>query len=262
MIHQVTNSRTNYNYNAYIYDDISWKSHFHTNFELIYCIEGEFSVCAEKEKYEISQGEMVLIPPNTIHSFNIEKNNRAWVGVFSSDYIALFAKQNANKLFSKFKCDDYVEEYLKKVLFYQGVPKRYILKSALYAVCNECLKNSTLLSEKKNADVMNKILDYISKNFDSYMTMKKMAEDLGYEYHYFSNIFHTCFDMNFREFINLYRYEKACELMEHEDYSISEVAMLSGFQSIRSFNDVFKALSGGTPTEYRKVNLTYSCKPL
>ncbi len=252
MIHQVTNSRANFNYNAFIYENITWETHFHKNFELIYSIEGTHTIYIEQKKHTLNKGELLLIPPNTIHSFTIEKNKKAWVGVFSSDYIAHFAMYNSNKLFSKFKCRDFVDEYLQKTLFFQGTPKRYVLKSALYAVCNECLENASVVSEKKHMDVLNAILDYISENFNTPITMKTMAESLGYEYHYFSTIFHKCFEMNFKIFLNLYRYEKACELLEHEENSITQIALASGFQSIRSFNDAFKFFGGVTPTEYRK----------
>ncbi len=258
MVHQVTNSRANFNYNAFIYKDIEWTAHFHENFELIYCMEGTQTVHIDQEEYELMPGEMILIPPNRVHFFKTDSISRVWVGVFSADHIALFAKQYSSRSFSSFRCDEHIERYLKEVLFFEGTPERYILKSALYAVCSECKKKAAILDEKVSADVYNKILDYISKNYNTSITLKTMAKDLGYEYHYFSSVFHNCFSMNFKEFINIYRYQKACDLIVHDKYSITEIAMKSGFQSIRSFNDVFKALSGVTPSEYRKPNGTAS----
>ncbi len=258
MIHQVTNSKANYNYNAYIYEDTEFKLHFHKNFELIYSVDGSHVIQIQHKKYVIDEGELLLIPPNTIHSFKVSKIGKIYVGVFSYEYVASFAKTNSNKLYSKFKCTDYIEAYLKKVLFHQAIPERYILKSALYAVCSECRNNATVISEKSGADIniINTILDYISENYTTNITMRALATDLGYEYHYFSNLFHKYFLINFKEFINLYRYEKACELIEQNECDIAKIAMESGFQSIRNFNKVFGELSGTTPTKYIKKQLT------
>ncbi len=252
MIHQVANSRTKYNYNAFVYEDIEWKTHFHKNFELIYSIKGRHTVYIDGKKHEIEEGELILIPPNMLHSLLISKHAKAWVGVFSADYVALFAKTDSDKQYSKFKCEAYIEEYLKKALFFEGTPERYIIKSALYAVCSQCLQNAQVVNKMENKDDFNSILNYIAKNYDKPMSMKTIAKALGYEYHYFSSLFHKCFSMNFKEFLNLHRFEKACELMEHSEYGITEIAMASGFQSIRSFNNIFKALSGLTPSEYRR----------
>ncbi len=254
MLHQFTNSKANYNYNAFIYENIELKSHFHKNFELIYSITGDNTICYQQKECVLSKGELLLIPPNTIHSFKIKENAKVWVGVFSAEFVSHFAKTNSNKLYSKFQCSDCIQNYLKNVLFYQGTPERYILKSALYAVCSECKRNATLLDENSIADndVINTILDYISVNYTAEISMKALARYLGYEYHYFSNLFHKYFSINFKELINLYRYEKACNLIEHEEYSIAKIAIESGFQSIRNFNKVFKELSGTTPSEYIK----------
>ncbi len=252
MIHQVSNSRTKFNYNAFIYEDIEWKTHFHKNFELVYSIEGEHTVYIDRRAYTIEAGELILIPPNMLHSLVISKNARAWVGVFSADYVALFAKTESDKQYSKFRCSETVESYLKQVLFYQGTPERYMIKSALYAVMCECLKNAHVVDRIANMDDFNEILDYIAKNYDKPMTMSSVAKELGYEYHYFSSVFHKCFSMNFKEYLNLHRFERACELMAHSECSLTEIAMASGFQSIRSFNYAFKSISGMTPTEYRR----------
>ncbi len=252
MIHQVVNSKGNYNYNAYIYEDIEWTAHFHRNFELLYCIKGTHTINIGGSEYELLSGELILIPPNTLHAFKVNPGNLVWVAVFSADYIAAFAKINSYTMYSKFRCDEHIEEYLKKVLFFEGIPEKYILKSALYAVCSQCLEKGIPISQKGDADIRKKILDYIYENFDRGITMKTMADSMGYEYHYFSEIFHKCFSMNFSRLLNYYKYEKACELLEKSRFDLSTIAMESGFQSIRTFNSVFKALGGITPGEYRK----------
>ena len=59
---------------------------------------------------------------------------------------------------------------------------------------------------------------------------------------------------NFSQFINGYRIERVCQLLksrEHQNLPILTLALDSGFSSIASFNRVFKANKGLTPTQYR-----------
>lgn len=58
--------------------------------------------------------------------------------------------------------------------------------------------------------------------------------------------------MTFSEFLTLYRLETAVRLIEQTDKKMVDVALESGFQSVRSFNDCFKTHFKMTPTEYKK----------
>jgi AraC-like DNA-binding protein len=50
------------------------------------------------------------------------------------------------------------------------------------------------------------------------------------------------------------RIDAAIALFPFESLSLTDIAMQSGFQSIPSFNRVFKSLKGITPSEYRNLN--------
>ncbi|MFR6640828.1 MAG: helix-turn-helix domain-containing protein [Christensenellales bacterium] len=54
--------------------------------------------------------------------------------------------------------------------------------------------------------------------------------------------------MRFSSLVNRYRVEEAAKLIATENVSATEAAMRSGFNSIRSFNRVFRSMSGRTPT--------------
>ena len=54
--------------------------------------------------------------------------------------------------------------------------------------------------------------------------------------------------MHFSRYVNLYRVERATNLLMNTDMSITEIALSSGFQSIRSFNRVYLELTGLSPS--------------
>ena len=57
------------------------------------------------------------------------------------------------------------------------------------------------------------------------------------------------------EFIKLYRLGKAAELLQTNDYAISEVAHLTGFKYVQSFVRAFKDQYGHTPGQHAKRSL-------
>ncbi len=256
--HQSANSRKNYNYNAFIYKDMTWHSHFHGNYELIYVMEGSISVTLNGESFGMEEGEMLLISPYVVHGFVISANSRAWVGVFSDEYISAFAAAHAQTQFSHFRCDERITSQLKEQLFFEGQPDQFLCMAMLYSVCDACLKNAAPLHIRSDATLIRKIIDYISENLDNDLALDDVAKHLGYEYHYFSAVFHQCFGIHFKKFLNLFRVEKAYTLLLKDDRDVTEIYRACGFSGLRNFNRAFKEVSGFTPTEYRKHHRSLS----
>ncbi len=250
--HQITNSYGNYNNNAFIYQNRGYHPHFHGNYELIYALHGNITISINGVFDTLFQGEMILVSPYTVHSLKAEGESLMWVGVFSQDFISAFAEKNKNISYSKFRCDKDAEDILKKYLFTEKRPEHFLHISCLYLVCSECIKNAHPADSRGDNDFRYKVTDHISKNISVEPSMLRTAELLGYEYHYFSSLFNNCFGMNFKAFVNLFRFEKACRLLSDKNCDITNVCCECGFGSIRNFNRVFKSFSGITPGEYRK----------
>lgn len=62
--------------------------------------------------------------------------------------------------------------------------------------------------------------------------------------------------MSFTNFLNIYRLETAIRLLEETDKKITDIALESGFQSVRSFNNSFNLKFGISPREYKRNNFT------
>ena len=98
------------------------------------------------------------------------------------------------------------------------------------------------------------VTDYIKNNLTaddlSQATMAKMA---GISKDYFSRLFKSLTGTNYSKWLNMIRMEKATELLISDNRPLTEIAMLSGFQSIPSFNRVFRSEKGMSPGEYRSL---------
>lgn len=90
-----------------------------------------------------------------------------------------------------------------------------------------------------NSAFIGKITDYIANNYTENITLKDISKKLSYNYSYLSRNFKRLFGICFNDFVNLYRIEKAISLLSEENTKIANIALESGFQSVRSFNAIF-----------------------
>lgn len=255
IFHQPYNSLTNHNYNAMFYKDYVWENHFHRNLELIYVIEGKVDCTLNGTHYTMKKGDFGLCLPYDIHSYRPSEGTSYWILVFSEDFVHSFSKEIKDKTGTNmvFCSDKNVEEYIKNKLIYNPTPTLFTLKSCLYAICEEYIKNVKLIKkDSKNQEIIAMVANYVSERYSENITLSDMAKKFNFDYNYMSRYFKKMFDMSFTDFVNLYRLEAATEYLITTDKSIIEIAMMSGFQSVRNFNLFFKKNMGITPSEYRK----------
>jgi len=79
----------------------------------------------------------------------------------------------------------------------------------------------------------------------------KLAELVNITEYELSRIINRHFGINFNELINGYRIEEAKARLRNESSQITVIGFEVGFNSIASFNRVFKTKVGLSPTEYR-----------
>ena len=257
IFHQPQNSIGNHSYNVTVYDNVNFGLHFHKNYEVIYVIDGKAICCVNGKTKIIEQGEFALCLSNEIHSIKSLGESRVWIGVFSVDFINEFAKHQSGKsgVDFAFRCSAHTTQYLLKNLIQENPTDIFVIKSCLYALCSEYLKQISLeKAVEKTSSVMGSIVEYVESNYKNPITLTTISQSLGYDYYYFSKIFSRLFSMNFNEYLNIYRFNEACALLIGSDLSITEVSYESGFQSVRSFNNTFKRYTGVSPSEWRCNN--------
>ncbi|MBQ8383127.1 MAG: helix-turn-helix transcriptional regulator [Clostridia bacterium] len=255
ILYQTDNSREGTNNDIRMYFDFAYAPHFHRDFELIYMVQGDLKITVQGKTFVAGEGQMALILSNLIHSYESVGETRVIVHVFSKDHIPGFAKLVADKdvLTPVFDCDGQVKDFYLGYCIQKKKRTTLAMKAVLYAVCNEFYEKSTLLPAKKdNTELIHRMLSYITEHYQEEISLEKMAQELGYEMHYLSRVFSANVKINLRRYINLYRVDAAKERLINSENGIAQIALESGFQSIRNFNRVFSASTGMTPVEYRK----------
>ncbi len=85
------------------------------------------------------------------------------------------------------------------------------------------------------------------------LTLAELAEMTGTNTHTLSKVINDGFEMNFYNFVNLYRIEefkKIAQKPDYKHYTLLALALEVGFNSKTAFNRAFKKLTGYTPKQF------------
>ncbi|MBR2564196.1 MAG: helix-turn-helix transcriptional regulator [Paenibacillus sp.] len=95
-------------------------------------------------------------------------------------------------------------------------------------------------------------LDYLDHHYGEDINLNLVADKLNLTPGYLSSIFKEKTNINFSEYLNNLRIERAKELLVNVDLRIQDIAAQVGYQNVNSFIRMFKRRYGLTPGEYRK----------
>lgn len=90
---------------------------------------------------------------------------------------------------------------------------------------------------------------------DPDLSLNLLAGECGTTTSYLSKLFKESFGINFVEYLNRHRIDKAKERLETGVQTIGEIADATGFNSQQNFIRVFKKYTGKTPGQYRSAKL-------
>ena len=250
MLYQGKNSVGNYSFECLKYINFSYVPHLHKHIEIVYVEKGVLEVTYNDSVEIMKAGDFALIPSYRVHSYSTKTNNVCYVCVLSEDLVSKFSKELCGRAghSAVFKCDSCTEKYVRTFLFENNDRDIFTIKASLYAIC-ACYMKSVSLNESRMNDnlLLHQILNYISDNFTSDITLAGMSEKLRYEKHYLSRFIHENLNMNFKYIVNSNRVDKAKELLSDGNLTMRQIAEQSGFQSVRTFNRVFKEFTGVQP---------------
>jgi len=98
---------------------------------------------------------------------------------------------------------------------------------------------------------------------DPTITIDELASTIDSNRHHVSQVLNEKLKKSFYDYINHYRVDEAKILLADpgkSSYKIASIAYEAGFNSLSTFNDVFRKLAGQTPSQFRKQPLEISQK--
>ncbi|MEO1376220.1 MAG: AraC family transcriptional regulator [Cyanobacteria bacterium J06635_10] len=95
------------------------------------------------------------------------------------------------------------------------------------------------------------VTDYINDNIATEIKLSDLATLAGISQFHFSRLFKKSVGMSPHKYVMKQRVERAKSLLKNPELSVTEIALLSGFNSHSHLGKYFRQLTGFTPKEYR-----------
>ncbi len=255
----------------------SYQAHWHSYGEIVLVGPGKTNVfMVNQHRYELSEGDFLLIWPRELHEIIDADREESLIIQFSNAFMnSLFDLQRIMhfyrnlhvlcihahpQLVSELRS---IADRMKEIFLAAGSDRELrccMLLMEFMLKLDEHREEFSPEIKRGNASGesdtiirrMMAVTDYIKNNLTADdLSQGTMAGMAGISKDYFSRIFRNVTGMNYSKWLNMIRMEKATELLADQDITLTEIAMLSGFQSISSFNRVFRAEKGMSPGEYR-----------
>ncbi len=125
-------------------------------------------------------------------------------------------------------------------------------EQTLITAINKFIKEKA--AYKKTPQWAKEIKEMIQDHIDTSLTLKELSKNIDINPSYLSREFSKYFNnLSFGEYIRKLRIEKAIELLSANQYSLTEIAYLTGFSDQSHFSRIFKMHTGKNPSAYRKA---------
>ncbi len=98
-----------------------------------------------------------------------------------------------------------------------------------------------------------RMAQFIARHYDQDLTIEQIARAVNLHPNYAMSLFRKTYQVSLLDYLTQHRLAHAQRLLATTSATIVEVALEAGFTSVSRFYDVFRAICGRSPGEYRKV---------
>ncbi|MFP3156050.1 response regulator [Lachnospiraceae bacterium ZAX-1] len=134
---------------------------------------------------------------------------------------------------------------------------RKLMQTTEISVCSRLLAEAfcTSMAPCESSKAVNFTIDsaltYIKTHYNEDLSLDAVATHVFLSKNYLSTLFKQTQGVNFTDYLNNIRIEKAQELLKTTNKKISDISTSIGYTNYRYFNYQFYKATGKTPTEYR-----------
>ena len=123
----------------------------------------------------------------------------------------------------------------------------------LYEKCRR-RKYIVPINVQKDSERTKIILEYLNEHYNENIQQQVMAKKFHFTREYFARFFKNQTGMTFKEYLTVYRIEKAKEELLYSNKNLLDIALNNGFSNETRFISNFKKYYNQTPSRFRKEN--------
>jgi AraC-like DNA-binding protein len=225
-----------------------------------YVVEGRWVFELESRCYDISPGDMVLIPPWLLHVVRPVGGDKQvqWVVHFdllngpvpfgSFPYVVSSSAGDRRKIRLLFQM---LNETTKRGndTFHGSIT------AALIGVYKSCIDSVKAARPRvmPNWGALEQAIRHIQDHYRKKgLQLSEVSRSAGLTPHYLCRVFKQCFGVSAMHYLTTYRIQKAEGLLLNTALNCSEIAEAVGFESVHTLSKVFRKIKGSSPMNYRQ----------
>lgn len=265
-------------FDLFISENTQFPPHWHAEMEIVYLLEGSVHISLESENYILRPRDILLISGGIVHSFISQSQGCRMIivqfgNVFFDTYAAVLSDRRIiQPQLSKNSNDveqirDYhhaleeqikkmAEEYQMKAEGYSLALKARLLDLVVFIIRSipmERFSKQERRSRLERLERLDKVFQYVDEHLDEGIRIADVARIANFSVFHFTRFFKATTGMTFGEYLNSFRVKRAEWYLTSTEDTVTEVAFKAGFNSLQTFDRVFKSHKGCSPTEYRKA---------
>ena len=248
--------------------------HHHDIYEIIYVKKGDIDFYIEEKKYQLTDGDLLLIPPNVLHKLVFTKGNecKRYIINFTKEYCNKFLTTNTNIL-TIFNL--ITEKGMHKISLFPEKRKKF--ETIFESMSENCFSNEygddlkfainfaeimlttnriymnlpekDLIQENINDPYVTKIIEYINEHISEKITLDDIASNLSLSISRISHLFKNLTGTSIVNYIIKKRLVMSKELLKSGE-TIKKTCYKCGFPDETSFFKYFKQEFNITPKKY------------
>lgn len=259
-------------------DNYAFGKHLHTSMEIYLIRSGSCSMDIGSSSVRCHKGDIVMIFPNVVHSFYLLENEQCsfyHIHFFTNLFAKIIPDEDASVnlihalLFAspsyyRQTADKETEDIIASIirLYQSGEPSASDINARLLFLllhllhcCREGVPAHT--KPEYQEKYVSFALNYIENNYMKKILLEDIARELHISSRYLGTLFTRYMNISPGNYINIYRINKAIELMENTSLTLTEISGRIGLKDSQHFSKLFVHIIGMTPSNYRKMFLRH-----
>jgi AraC-like DNA-binding protein len=250
--------------------------HYHAAAELSVMVAGEAVESVNGREHRVSAGSVTLRLPHHIHAYSAVPPGGRKCGLMFEMNMLLGSAADADwcgRLFqvgshyessTRLQGDDLAQmmtaydllrgEYEKGGhVGHDGMAKSLLSQMLILFLRNaRPIDGRVLPASAEGNTILPSLLQYVHVNYTKPIGLASVARRFGVSTSYVSRLLRENTGKGIVAYVHELRVISATAMLSSTDMSAAEIAQSVGFESLRTFNRVFRDVLGVTPTEYRR----------
>lgn len=250
--------------------------HWHLPGEIIAPLQNGYEVTVGGDVLELSPRDILVISPSELHSINAPPSGVRYIINYDpdpleqiTDMVVLFSQLRPYYLLREQdnpELSDQLRWLLRQIETEYNDDAPYREGAILTSLINFFVRlgrdaiagdnGSAQPKQQRYTEQFIVVCNYINMHCMENLTLEAVAEYAGFSKYHFSRLFKRIVNTTFHEYLTTSRLLHVKKLLVDSSTPVTEIAMRSGFNSVATFNRIFKNEMGCTPSEYRNLNVS------